>query len=234
MRIPGISHFRLMEESETRIADMARDGNPAQVSIARRILDDTRLYQRWAAEHDRLMRAVANAAQGLPQAAALRRASFGLIHRKAMFEYLRQQKVTGRDRHAVFSLVYGDQHDYASAVVQEHGNYVRAASSLFCVQYLGLWVIEDRAFGDPIGRYEQLYGDYFRAFCGTAISADQYKSGDTMSTLVPYLKRQLSNLRHAIVALPKDPDVTLQNLDFKAAAANTQRMYQPISDAASS
>lgn len=219
-----------MAESETRLADVARDGTPVQAQIARRILDDTRLYQRWESEHDRMMRSVARAPGGLPQAAALRRACFGLIHRKALFEYLRQQKITGRDRHAVFTLVCGEQHDYASAVILEHNNFARATASLLCTNYLGLWVIEDRAFGDPLARYEQMYGDYFRAFCGTAVTPDQYRTGDTLSTLLPYLKQQLSKLRHAIVALPQEADTNaLQQLDFKQAAANTQRMYQPIS-----
>ncbi len=220
-----------MEESEARIADIAREGSPAQVLIARRILDDTRLYQRWQSEHDRLMRSVAGEARGLKQAAALRRASFGLIHRKAMFEYLRQQRITGRDRHAVFALVYGENHDYAVAVVQEHGNYVRSASSLLCSNHLGLRLIEDRAFGEPLWRYEQLYADYFRSFCGTALSPDQYKSGDTLRTLLPYLKRQLSNLRRAILEMPQEPDLGLHNMDFTAAAANTQRMHQPFRQA---
>lgn len=229
MRIPGVSHLRLMEESEARIADVARDGNPAQALIARRVLDDTRLYQRWEAEHDRLMRSVAGEARGLRQATALRRASFGLIHRKAMFEYLRQEKITGRDRHAVFTLVFGDQHDYAAAVIQEHGNYIRSASSLMCSTHLGLTLIRDHAFAEPLWRYEQLYADYFRSFCGTALKSDQYKSGDTLRTLLPYLKRQLSTLRRAILAMPQKPvDSGSHDLDFNAAAANTQRMHQPF------
>ncbi len=228
MRIPGISHLRLMEESEARIADLARDGSPAQVLVARRILDDTRLYQRWEAEHDRIMRSVAGEARGLRQATALRRASFGLIHRKAMFEYLRQQKIAGRDRHAVFALVYGEQHDYALTVIHEHSNFLRSASSLLCSRHLGVRLFEDRAFGEPLWRYEQLYADYFRSFCGTALGTDQYKSGDTLRTLVPYLKRQLGTLRRAILAMPQEPDTGSQRLDFKAAAANTQRMHQPF------
>jgi hypothetical protein len=226
MRIPGITHLRLMEESEARIADIAREGSAAQVLVARRILDDTRLYQRWQSEHDRLMRSVAGETRGVKQAMALRRAAFGLIHRKAMFEYLRQQRVTGRDRHAVFALVYGEHHDYAAAVIQEHGNYVRSASSLLCSNHLGLRLIEDRAFGEPLWRYEQLYADYFRSFCGTALAPDQYKSGDTLRTLLPYLKRQLSNLRRAILEMPQEPDIGLHNMDFTASAANTQRMHQ--------
>jgi hypothetical protein len=228
MRIPGLSLLRLMEESEFRLADVARDGNPAQALVARRLLDDTRLYQRWEAEHDRLMRSVAGEARGLRQATALRRACFGLIHRKAMFEYLRQQKITGRDRHAVFNLVYGENHDYAAAVIQEHGNYLRSVSSLICSNWLGLRVIGDGVFGEPFSRYEQLYTDYFRSFCGTALSPDQYKSGDTLRTLLPYLKRQLSELRRAILALPQEPETGLHNMDFHATAANTQRMYQPF------
>jgi hypothetical protein len=229
MRIPGITHHRLMEASEARLAAVAREGSPAQSLIARRILEDTRLYRRWESEHGRLMRTVAGEARGLRQAAALRRASFGLVHRKAMFEYLRQHRVTGRDRHAVFSLVHGEQHDYASAVIQEHGNYVRATSSLVCSQYLGLSLMHDRAFGEPLLRYEQLYADYFRTFCGTALSPDEYRTGDTLRTLLPYLKQQLSKLRHAIVAMPQEPDTGFLALDIKAEmAANTQRMHQPF------
>jgi hypothetical protein len=218
-----------MEESEARIAAVARDGHPTQAHIARRILEDTRLYQRWEAEHDRLMRSVAGEARGLPQATALRRASFGLIHRKAMFEYLRQQGITGRDRHAVFTLVFGEQHDYAATVVQEHGNFMRSASSLICSMHLGLTLLHDRAFAEPLWRYEQLYADYFRSFCGTALGETQYKTGDTLRTLLPYLKRQLSSLRRAILVMPHEPaELGLHNLDFKAAAANTQRMQQPF------
>ena len=227
MRIPGVSHLRLMEESEARIADIARDGHPAQALIARRVLDDTRLYQRWEAEHDRLMRSVAGEARGQRQATALRRASFGLIHRKAMFEYLRDQKIIGRDRHAVFDLVYGPEHDYAATVVSEHSNYVRAAASFVCSLHVGLTVLRDRAFAEPLSRYELLYADYFRAFCGTALSSNQYKTGDTLRTLVPYLKRQLSTLRRAILVMQVEPaEPGFQRMDFQAAAANTQRMHQ--------
>ncbi|MEJ1962510.1 MAG: hypothetical protein WDO56_13595 [Gammaproteobacteria bacterium] len=103
-------------------------------------MEDTRLYRHWEAEHDRLMRGVASETRLNRQATVLRSACFGLIHRKAMFDYLRQHRVTGRDRHAVFELIYGDQ-DYVKAVVAEHANYVRSASSLLCSNYLGLTLL---------------------------------------------------------------------------------------------
>ena len=80
------------------------------------MLDDLQAYRRWEAEHDRLMRSVANERNRMGQLVALRSAAFALIHRKALFEYLRDQKVTGRKRHEVFKLVYGDR-DYAKSVV---------------------------------------------------------------------------------------------------------------------
>ncbi|MEP7246315.1 MAG: hypothetical protein ABI885_21920 [Gammaproteobacteria bacterium] len=231
MRTPGISLGRLMDESEHRLADIAREGAPAQSQIARRLLDDTRLYQHWEAEHARLMRGVAAASRGQPQAAALRRVCFGLVHRKAMFEYLRQEKITGRNRHAVFALVFG-AHDYANAVLKEHANYVRSLSSLLCSRHLGLRLMEDRAVGEPLWRYEQLYADYFRSFCGTALSPEQYKDGDTLSTLLPLLKGQVNELRRAILGIPREPDFSLMDTDLDAPAANTQRMLQPKFNAA--
>jgi hypothetical protein len=158
------------------------------------------------------------------QVAALRSACFGLIHRKAMFEYLRVQRVTGRDRHAVFELIYGGQ-DYARAVLTEHNNYVRSLSSLACSHHLGLALLDDRAFGDPMSRYEARYADYFRAFCNSALASNRYNNEDTISTLLPYLKRQLGILRRAILAMPRESDIgSLHQLDIPTTAANSQRM----------
>jgi hypothetical protein len=230
MRKPGITCARLMEESELRIADIAREGQSAQSSAAQRMLDDTRLYHHWESEHERLMRGVAAEPGGQGQATALRRACFGLIHRKAMFDYLRVNRVTGRDRHAVFSLVFGD-HDYVSAVIRENGNYLRSSASFMCTHYVGLQMMADRAFGEPLWRYEQLYAEYFRLFCSTALSADEYQSAETLSTLMPYLKGQLSDLRRAILALTPEPDVTVLHNTFPTRpAANTSstRLVSPF------
>ncbi len=224
MRMQGLSHSLLMEESESRIEDAAREGTTVQALVARRVLEDTRLYRHWEAEHERLMRNVASEIRPLQQVAALRSATFGLIHRKAMFEYLRQQKITGRDRHAVFELVYGDQ-DYVKAVLAEHGNYVRSSSSLLCSNHLGLTLLADRAFAEPMRHYEQRYADYFRVFCGAALTSNRYNNDDTLSTLLPYLKRQLGILRRAILAMPREPEIAgLHNIGIPITAANSHRV----------
>jgi hypothetical protein len=218
-----------MEQSEQCISEMARFEIPTpHVLIARRAIEDTRLYRRWEVEHDRMMRTVADETKLHRQVVALRSGCFGLIHRKAMFEYLRQHRVTGRERHEVFGLIHGEQ-DYATSVVVEHGNYVRATLSLICATHLGLTLFEDRAFGEPLHRYEQRYADYFRVFCRSAIKSNGYNNDDTLSTLVPYLKRQLGNLRRAILELPREPEITgLHNLEIREPAANSQALAVPL------
>ncbi len=219
----GLTRAFLMEASEARIAVLAREGSTPQALVARRMLEDPHLYRRWEWEHDRLMRGVAET-RAHHQIAALRSACFGLIHRKALFEYLRARKVTGRDRHAVFSLIHGDQ-DYAKAVIGEHNNYLRSLSSLECSHHLGLVLLDDRAFGAPMSRYEARYADYFRAFCDSALTANRYNNDDTLSTLLPYLKRQLGILRRAILAMPRESDSgAFHKLDVHTPAANSQRM----------
>jgi hypothetical protein len=199
MRTHGLSQAVLMEESELRIEAAAREGSANQALVARRILEDTRLYRHWESEHQRLMRSVAQEGDTQRQVRALRSACFGLIHRKALFDYLRVNRVTGRDRHNVFELIHGGQ-DYASAVITEHNTYVRSASSLICSHHLGLALMHDGAFGEPMQRYEALYADYFRVFCTSALTSSRYNTDDTLSTLVPYLKRQLGDLRRGILA----------------------------------
>jgi hypothetical protein len=212
-----------MQESEACIEGLAREGSTPQALIAQRMIEEPHLYRHWEAEHDRLMRGVAeNRAQD--QLAALRSTCFGLIHRKAMFEYLRVQKITGRDRHAVFELIYGDQ-DYAKAVLTEHGNYVRSLASLSCSYHLGLALLADGAFGGPMTRYEARYADYFRTFCNSALASNRYNNADTLSTLLPYLKRQLGILRRAIVAMPRESEISgLHKLDVRTPPANSQRV----------
>ncbi len=211
MRSNAITHARLMEESESRIENAARAGSPTQILIARRMLDDLQAYRRWEAEHDRLMRGVANQQNRMGQLAALRSTAFALIHRKALFEYLRDQKVTGRKRHEVFKLVYGER-DYAKSVVQEHGNYLRSASSWMCSSHLGLWVLSDGAFETPLSRYEQLYTDYLRAFVDSALEYGPDASSASMRTLLPYLKQQLTLHRRVILKM-EDTPIGLRRLD---------------------
>src|ERR1700754_2602455 len=80
-----LSHDRLMEESQRRLANAARSGPPSEERVATRILDDAGGYRRWEDEHATLMRRIA--AERLPsvQKAQLLDISLSLVHRKALF-----------------------------------------------------------------------------------------------------------------------------------------------------
>src|SRR5262245_10873302 len=120
-----ITPHRLMAESESRIEVAARSGTPVQALVARRMLEDIHIYRRWESEHFHLLKDITRERVRLGQLVSLRAAACAFIHRKALFEYLRDQKVTGAKRHFVLSLMHGGR-DYASSVVAEHGNYLRS------------------------------------------------------------------------------------------------------------
>jgi hypothetical protein len=74
-------------------------------------------------------------------------------------------------------------------------------------------------------RYEARYADYFRTFCNSALASNRYNNADTLSTLLPYLKRQLGILRRAIVAMPRESEISgLHKLDVRTPPANSQRV----------
>jgi hypothetical protein len=200
MRLNAITHARLMEESEARIENIARAGAPTQANIARRMLDDLQAYRRWEAEHDRLMRGIANGKNRMGQLAALRSTAFSLIHRKALFEYLRDEQVRGQRREQILAQ-FSSQRDYVSAVVAEHGRYVRSAASYLCSSHVGSNVMFDTLFETPLAEYEELYASYFRTYCNSMFAADDNALAKSMLPVLVDLKKQLSEWRRALVAL---------------------------------
>src|SRR2546429_391175 len=158
-----------MEESEARVEMAARFDSPADALVADRILKNPDAYRRWEAEHNRLMRAVSEQMRLPRQVVALRSTAFALVHRKAIFEYLRDRQTTGVRRHRVFALFYGIR-DYSNAVLAEHGNYVRCSWSYLCTFHPAEHLMQDAAFDEPLRMYEQWYSEYFRAYCDVALA----------------------------------------------------------------
>src|SRR5262249_35568984 len=124
MLIQGYKHSRLMEESEISLAAAAREGSPAEMLVASRIIEHPGAYRTWEAEHDRLLRNISSHGRLAAQMGALRAATFTLIHRKALFEYIRERRISGPKRHRLFGLFYGAR-DYTNSVIAEHANFVR-------------------------------------------------------------------------------------------------------------
>ena len=123
-------HERLMEESERCVEAAARSGEMESRLVANRIIQQPAAYLRWVSDHDRLVRGVSAQWKRERQMLALRRCTFGLIHRAALFEYLRDQHVTGERRHRVFNFFYTTR-DYAASVVAERLRKARRENESF-------------------------------------------------------------------------------------------------------
>jgi hypothetical protein len=79
-----------MRESTDRVHSALHSGNPNEQLVASRLLESPAAFRTWESEHCGLMREVANPSFKRTQAALLKKAAFRLIHRKALFEYLRK------------------------------------------------------------------------------------------------------------------------------------------------
>ncbi len=213
-----------MEESESRVQMSVYLHTPAD-AVARAMLECPQAYRRWELEHDRLMHTVSDRGRLTEQITALRTAVFGLVHRRAVFEYLREGQITGRKRRRFLALFYGCR-DYTNAVLREHGNYVRCSSSYLCTHYLGEHLMEDAAFNEPLQLYEEWYAEYFRAYCETELAeTEQEKEASVaLDALKPLLKHRLAEARQAILAMPQSPDREWREVQIRKPNGDTQRM----------
>lgn len=197
---PALRYERLMEASERRLDAAMHSGIPAEELIACRIFDNPRDFSRWEAQHAGLMRRIVVAPGAVAQKCELLTASLALIHRKALFEYLQTSRLTGRPRERLIEHFHATV-DYRTAVISEHGNYLRSAASYLCSSHVGTRLMLDDIFGRPLLEYEQLYGDYFRLYCNTAIGEAGAVGAGSMRPLLAVLKRQVGAWRNALLAL---------------------------------
>ena len=213
MHVHAYKHARLMDESE------------ADRLVANRILASPDAYRRWEIEHDHLLRAISEQAQLYRQVVMLRSAACALVHRKALFEYLRDCQVRGARRHRLFALFYGFR-DYTNAVLAEHGNYVRCSSSYLCMNYLGEHLMRDAALDEPLQLYERWYAEYFRTFCDVALAETEEEKNEValMETLKPLLKYRLAEARQAILQMPLVPAEEWRQMAIRKPTGDTQRV----------
>jgi hypothetical protein len=195
-----LSHDRLMEESQQRLASARVSGLPSEERVATRILDNGRDYLRWENEHATLMRKIAVERLPRVQKAQLLDISLALIHRKACFEYLRDEQVRGIKRQAIMAHFFSNR-DYTSAVVAEHGRYVRSAASYLCSSHVGSNLMFEALFETPLAEYEELYASYFRAYCNTLLASEDNALAKSMQAMLVELKAQIGEWRKALNAL---------------------------------
>jgi hypothetical protein len=200
-----ISAIRLMEASESCIETVYRHGSPGEQQFVERLFDNPTTYSRWESEHFRLMRFVAEDPHPASELYRLRRTCFALTHRKALFEYLRNNRVTGADRIAVFRAIYGSV-DYSRAVVAEHGRFLLATWSRLCSDHVGAALLNDAAFVGSLPGYEIAYSDYLALYCGRVIAENRGEEY-SQESLVGYTKDAAAEMRTKLLTLAPRPAV---------------------------
>lgn len=200
----GYPHVRLMEESESRVEMAAMSRSPAETLVAERILNRPAEFSRWASHHDRLMRGVSVHTRLPQQMVALRSAAFALVHRRALFGYLRERHITGAKRRKLLAVFHGCT-DYTNALLAEHDTFVRCSSSYLCTQHLAEHLMHDTALDEPLALYEQWYAEYFRAYCDLELAETEQEKAACIAQecLKPFLKHRVTEARKAILAMPQ-------------------------------
>ncbi len=200
---PLVTREQLMAESEAHIARTARKATSPEQLIATQILANPTDFRSWEAEHERLMAAVARPNRIAVQARALLSTAFSLVHRRALFEYLRGHARRGMGRRDLIQHFHG-QKSYSQAVVAEHSNYLRSSASLICAEHFGTTILVHQAFGSPFRRYEHLYAEYFRSYCDSYLTPQSKTEdvSDSMRALLPHLKRDVLDVRARLLAMP--------------------------------
>jgi hypothetical protein len=198
-----LSQKRLMEESEYCLENTLGNGTPRQRAIVNRIYDNPKDFARWESTHYHLMREVAQKHSIAEQLYQLRKTYCGLISHTALFDLLRESRLSGEARKALFKYFYAPL-DYDQSVLKEHGQYLRGSSSLFCTDYLQLQLLQDRQFLDGLDEYRDMYAQYFSLFCN-AVIAESRGDDYLLMPLIKELKSRLVVKQAYILSLPLDP-----------------------------
>jgi hypothetical protein len=195
-----------MQESASRIEMAAGSSSPADRLVTTRLLGCPAEFNRWEAHHDQLMRRVSAPRRLTQQIVALRATAIALVHRKALFEYLRARRPVEAKRRRLFGLFHGCSH-YSHALLAEHGNYVRCSSSYLCTQHLAEHLMYDPALDAPLALYEEWYRDYFQAYCDLELAETAAEKAACLAQecLQPFLKHRVTKGRRAILAMPPQP-----------------------------
>jgi hypothetical protein len=213
-----------MRESTDRVQSALYSDDPNEQVVASRLLESPSAFVTWESEHSGLMLEVANPSFRRTQAALLKKATFRLIHSKALFEYLRDEQIRGDVRRRIV-VHFHPAHDYTRAVIAEHGLYLRKACSFLCTSHVGSNVVRDPGFFDPMRCYQELYAEYFQIFCRTYFGTP---SADTeaQTLLMPLLKHRLEQCRLAIMNPQPGTEWLKREAELRQPIGDTARLPQ--------
>lgn len=208
-----LSHERLMEASRECLQETSASSTPEARIVATRLLENRVSYEAWEHEHAGLMRNVA--AERLPaaQRESMLSASFSLIHRKALFEFLRERQLPNAQREALIQHFF-PQRDVADSLRVEHMQFVRSTASYLCVERVGRDLMFDTLFAEPLQEYEEIYHEYFFAHCDQIAVRRNKHSLSIPAAMLGELKQRVSEWRKALLALTQSQSGTWRRPKF--------------------
>ena len=103
---------------------------------------------------------------------ALRKLEVQLVHRRALFNLIREQRIQGKARQKLVKLFRATR-DYQDAVIAEHQQYMIAMSSRVSTDHL-IDVMHDVDSKRLVQEYEESYANYFKLKCFLAITEENY------------------------------------------------------------
>ena len=169
-RLSSRRHRQLMDESEYALHEASDSSFPLVSRIVSTLLQDGHIYGQWESQHANLLLPVAEHSKKKRQIMALRNAEVQLVHQRALFNYLRTERVRGEERRQVFRIFHSTR-DYHDTVLAEHRQYMLAVSSRVSADHI-VDVMHDPNSKNLLRQYEKLYTRYFAMKCYVAGMGD--------------------------------------------------------------
>jgi hypothetical protein len=195
LRYQSRRHKTLMDESEQALWTAAEKNSGADARIAKQILSDEKTHGLWESCHAELVRPVAEHTSRVPQVLALRDIEVRLIHRRALFDHIREHEIRGAARERLFRIFYGCR-DFHDAVLAEHRQYMLAVSSRVSADHL-INLMQDPVSNRLVEQYQTLYAQYFDLYCYVAAAEDR-TSADAARLLMLNARKGAERLRQRV------------------------------------
>ncbi len=201
-----------MGESEYALQAASDSSSPRLSRIVNTILQDNQSYRMWESRHADLLLPVAEYSDRKRQLLALRDAEIRLVHRRALFRYLKANAVCGEQRRRLFRMLHSTL-DYHNAVLTEHRQYMMAVSSRVSADHL-IDVMNDPDSKLLPRNYEKVYTRYFEMQC--------YVMGMGDSNCIAVVRSAMADTRDQLRRLRRH--VQVEPLDRRCASFERQEL----------
>jgi len=188
-------HRQLMDVSEIALQDATESPSPREARIATTILSDSDKYREWELRHADLLLPVAEHSRKKQQIVALRNAKVQLVHRRALFRYLRAHDLHDDKRRQLFRIFHATL-DYQDAILVEHRHYMLAVSSRISTDHI-IDVMRDDTSNQLLRQYDELFARYYEMKCFLACARNSHCIDLVRQTLRD-VRRELLTIRRRI------------------------------------